>query len=507
MSFEYFVLILTNFFIFVLGHSTEIKLSVTPLNPNNTVVHFANVGYLIPSVSYMEAKFHIPIEKILGLLTTSLETLEMVVAEISSRNSKLHNKWDSELQGEHGEKVLTDIREKIIDRVGELGSLLDEEQVDKLVGTVDLDDLGTTSSYLQFSKKDQFQYNEILSVRNSQQLEEAIGKMTLKAQSDFHVLSGVLIQLREKHLEKNILKKRSLSRLFYHLRSKAREEGYEALINHPAEMFQLNMTCKSVTDFYHISCNIRVPVAKMGEKVRLLQHLSTALSPKLNLAPINKEDEILAVWPDMKFQIVTQTELDSCPKLGRFYLCSPRNVLMSDPGKLGCTGALFANTKSSVRKNCGFKVAEPEIIHQLGWGRYLISLQYSTTAKFVCENRAVMITLPVQESIVKIPNGCDLYLNEHILISRINTKSFRSIETFTLSWRIEDLIQGLTLEQLKAEIDLLESRNATEIDLVAFENQSSRQNYQYYYLIMISLSSMLMSLILVWNVKMKRANI
>jgi hypothetical protein len=156
-------------------------------------------------------------------------------------------------------------------------------------------------------------------------------------------------QLQLKRLSPDFLQGSTIKRLFTHLQSKM-----DLLISAPSDLFRID-----VSYFYKFHTNelnifLHVPMVNPNKVLKLIQFIKFTLAQNLgsNLTMMpNIEQDLLAIGQEHQFNLLSQSDLNSCTQYGTNYLCKDRDVLRTDLDTT-CLGSYYLDNIDAIHAKC-----------------------------------------------------------------------------------------------------------------------------------------------------------
>jgi hypothetical protein len=135
-------------------------------------------------------------------------------------------------------------------------------------------------------------------------------------------ITNMVQQAQNKRLSADLLTPKTLKMVFKHLQNQADQQKLELLISKPLDLFQID------TSYLHtnktLTLNLHVTMVAEENKLNLLQfipfHMSQSLGANTTVTPKVSKD-LIAVGTNHKYNILGQTDLAGCTKLGQNFLC------------------------------------------------------------------------------------------------------------------------------------------------------------------------------------------
>ena len=124
--------------------------------------------------------------------------------------------------------------------------------------------------------------------------------------------------------------------------------------------------------------------------------------------------DLLAIGQDHQFNLLGQSDLNSCTQYGSTYLCKGRDVLRTDL-KTTCLGVNYLEDLKSIQQPCKFDLTPvKEHIFQIAANQWIISspINFPTTLK--CPKTLTSITIR-SSSTITVPAGCQIQLRSHYI--------------------------------------------------------------------------------------------
>jgi len=261
---------------------------------------------------------------------------------------------------------------------------------------------------------------------------------------------------RQRKISPRLINGDALAELFVALTRKAKELESELLISHPTDLYdvQASYGYSQSGVVFKIFCH--VPLAGKTQKLALLEHVKFPLAYQSQMAnatitPDPGPDKFLAVLPvglqttssGHRYRVLNEAELQSCFKIREYYLCSGRNVLMTNIGEC-CVGSLWLRKNDLISKNCELKV-EPlhEAVAKLSPRSWLVFSPEPRSISISCGKNIIQSLRFEHQTRINLVEGCDIALGSHLLSTDANVLFDFQIQTH--EWRYYgNIFTGLT---------------------------------------------------------------
>ena len=183
------------------------------------------------------------------------------------------------------------------------------------------------------------------------------------------------------------------------------------------------------------------------------------------------EAELIAVSHDDKFQVLSQSDLASCIKRNKIYLCENHQVLHTDLSN-SCLGSIYSNFEYGIKQNCrAHRKPLTETVYQLSPTNYLVFTPepYKTTIE--CKTGANIPVFLTQIYQLHVPEDCKITLKSHAIQSDFNIRI--NPAPLDIPWSIDpmDLPADILLDA--AVID--DKMKTLDTDLKILLNETSKK--------------------------------
>jgi hypothetical protein len=105
----------------------------------------------------------------------------------------------------------------------------------------------------------------------------------------------------------------------------------DLLITAPADLFQIDVSYFYKSRTNKLNIFLHVPMVNPNKLLKFFQFIKFPLAQNLgsNLTMMpNIEQDLLAIGQEHQFNLLSQSDLNSCTQYGTTYLCKGRDVLM-----------------------------------------------------------------------------------------------------------------------------------------------------------------------------------
>jgi len=284
-------------------------------------------------------------------------------------------------------------------------------------------------------------------------------------------MESAVQQAQHHRLAVDYLSAKQLMSLFHQVQAQAKRFGYQALVERPSELFQLDVSY--AFDGKVISILLHIPIAPPDAFMRLYRlHPFPLPFDNGTLLTHNVKNEILAISnSNHRFTIQMSTvDLLGCHRLGRIYLCE-RNGLLNKYPEDTCLGSLYHQKFDLAHQLCDFRV-EPakEFIYQLLNNWFMIYEPSPLTVPVVCTNGSHS-ELHVRKGISKfhLTAGCTADFPRYKLLSDISILIPQDYIQLEMDWDPAGFLPGVR-EYLIPEIQKLGRMGATMTSLATLQS-------------------------------------
>ena len=294
----------------------------------------------------------------------------------------------------------------------------------------------------------------------------------LQSLKDFLYRVECAIQQAQHHrLAVNYLSAKNLLSLFQQVRNQAKSFGYQAVIERPSELFQLDVSY--MFDGRIISLLIHIPIAPPDAFMRLYRlHPFPLPFDNGTLLTHNVKNEILAISNSNHRYTLQMSTVDllGCHRLGKLHLCE-RNGLLNKYPEDTCLGSLYHQKFDIAHQLCNFRV-EParEFIYQLLNNWFMVFEPSPLTVPVVCTN-GTHSELHIRRGISKfhLTAGCTADFPRYRLLSDISILIPQDYIQLEMDWDPVSFLPGVR-EFLIPEIRKLGRMGATSTSLATLQS-------------------------------------
>ena len=169
--------------------------------------------------------------------------------------------------------------------------------------------------------------------------------------------------------------------------------------------------------------------------------IHSATLPKGTFLPnalyIQPESDMIAISQRQHYRIISPSDLLHCDKNSDLYLCDEMNALRLDLNQT-CLGALFFRSSSGMAEHCSFthRPAKEEVV-QLANNQFLVYSPTLRKAQVTCANKTSFHAHLGEVTKLKIPMGCQVKLENHIITPPTHFSLHPDATIFT--WNLDPL--------------------------------------------------------------------
>ncbi len=128
---------------------------------------------------------------------------------------------------------------------------------------------------------------------------------------------------------------------------------------------------------------------------------------------ITASHDIIAVGPDSRHKVMSQSQFDQCRKRNHHFVCESPLVTNTDFAT-SCVGALMDHNSEAIQQHCTLQ-HQPiqEQVYQTAANQFAIFAPQTYTARGHCINGTTISALISPTASVNVPSGCTLNLRQH----------------------------------------------------------------------------------------------
>lgn len=293
---------------------------------------------------------------------------------------------------------------------------------------------------------------------------------------------SIITSGQQRRVSPRLLNGDALATLYLSLKQKAKSMDCEMLFEQPSDIYEAESYYVYDERQKLFGIYVSIPLIPISERLSLYEHIpypilnpSTMANATLTpMSPVERYIAVLTSGPSStpssaidshKYRVLSESELQTCFKLRKTYLCGGRNTLKTDI-KDSCIGSLYLRDTTLIKKNCEVRI-EParEVAVKLSPTEWLVYSPVSFSAPVHCGNKVTKAIRFERQTQVKLIEDCRLQLNSHYLSTDLNIMFDYEIEKHVWAFAgniFEDLRQPV--EDLNAMImDLVNSKSKFSI--------------------------------------------
>jgi len=273
---------------------------------------------------------------------------------------------------------------------------------------------------------------------------------------------SIITSAQRRRVSVRLINGESLDKLYRTMKIRAKVSGLEMLVEKPSDIFDLESSFAYEPDTFDFCIYIHFPLLHPKEKLKLYEYIPFPLLESLTLnatiVPDVKESKYLGIIPlkggpdktgipKHKFRILSEAELQSCSRFRDYYLCGNRNTLRSDV-QSSCISALWLQSFKLISKNCDMKI-EPirEFAAKISPNKWLVMSPEPFLGTVTCGNEALKPTYFSNQTLISLPENCEIELVSNFLSTDLNLMVDFEIERFSWSYSssvFDGIIEGKT---------------------------------------------------------------
>ena len=248
---------------------------------------------------------------------------------------------------------------------------------------------------------------------------------------------------------------KTLIRLWTHLKEKAIKDGYDLMLEHPSDIYQLEASYIYDPVKMEFIMFIHVPMLPSENKFTLYR-----FAPFPMIHPIDKnvtkiievgEETYLAVNAKKEYRIMSTIDVNACNRRGKVFFCLERNAVYRDLEET-CLGALYQKKAEKVVEHCRFQTKVPtEFVLPSGDRKWLIYSPESQLVNVECSKRREApspVTIKGQV-LVRLLEGCTMKMERSVISSDDNFYRDMTIFHGVIE---DDLFRGTDASSLAVQI-------------------------------------------------------
>lgn len=293
-------------------------------------------------------------------------------------------------------------------------------------------------------------------------LQSRLQKENHEAERCYNLLLNTVEAAQNSRLSHSLLKKEQLVNLYDKVMKTGKKKGFDVQATQPMDLFKMD-TSYYVTQNNTLVLIVHVPIVKKDHLLPLYQFIPFPISQSFGyntaMTPfLGDRDLIAAKWvkKEVRYKVLSHTDLLLCNKIGMTYLCPGRNSLQTNLEST-CIGSLFGQNLDGVLKNCPFEITEHhEHVYALSDDEYLVSSRESYRTSVDCPEHSYEVNIgPISQ--LKIEGGCMVKLQRHTLRPDKNSQTTPEVIRVQWNWQQEQLFPNMDAQDVINVIDKLKS--------------------------------------------------
>ena len=312
------------------------------------------------------------------------------------------------------------------------------------------------------------------------------------------IATNAVQQLQHRRLAVDLLDTNQLDEMHIAISKVATERGYKLMTERISDYFQietsylrnkgdilimLHVPCiiheQLLTIYRYISLPFPVPKILSTDSTTILDLILQRTGPTIKIQEEESQDalllvpeaEMIAIGRDNQYQILSQSNLASCIKRNKVYLCDKSQVLQTDLHN-SCLGSIYSNHEQGIKENCKLERKRLiETVYQLSSTDHLVYSPQPFSTKIQCKNGSSFPTYITKVHKIHVPEDCKLTLKAHTITSHFNIHI--SPEPLHIPWTLDPMTLPADILLGAALID--RKLNTLEYDLKALLNETSQK--------------------------------
>ena len=285
-------------------------------------------------------------------------------------------------------------------------------------------------------------------------------------------IQSTIQEAQNNRLSTQLLEGHTINKMFNFLTEKAKQSSMNLMISRPSDIFQMDTTYFYKQKEMTLNLFVHIPMIQPANLLQFFQlvpfPISTTIKANASMMPEVKQD-MLAVGAEHQFQIVSQSDLNACSKLGTSYLCQGRHTTRTDLEDT-CLGAYYLERWDVIHKLCRFNFEKAkEHVFKIAANQWVVSTPkpFSTTVK--CNSQFSSVNLK-SLSIVTVPEGCTMHLKTHIIHPGSYTQDTDvEIKHFQWMWNPHQMFPHYNTKAFNATMNSLKETGSISIDYINHE--------------------------------------
>ena len=297
-------------------------------------------------------------------------------------------------------------------------------------------------------------------------LVSATQDITMQTNTIANKFLNTIQQLQLKRLSPDFLQGSTIIKLFTHLQTIAHQGNMDLLITAPSDLFQIDVSYFYKSHTNELNIFLHVPMVNPNKLLKFFQFIKFPLAQNLgsNLTMMpNINEDLLAIGQDHQFNLLSQSDLNSCTQYGSTYLCKGRDVLRTDLDTT-CLGAYYLENIDTIHSKCKFNLIPPqEHVFQISSNKWIISSPSDFSTIIKCPSTFQSITIR-KSATITVPPGCQVDLKSHIITPDSATTD-SDLETIHYEWSWDSNIMFPKFHTNEFEATLIHLKNLTAITI------------------------------------------
>jgi len=228
----------------------------------------------------------------------------------------------------------------------------------------------------------------------------------------------------------------------------AKERGYTVLPERLTDFFQLETSYlrqgNDILILLHVPCVVHEQLLTIYRYIPFPYPLSTKIQPDsttisdalsmttrnmtipmktesddatIDALIITPEADLIAVGKNRRYKVLSESDLSSCIRRNRVYLCEKHQVLHTDLAT-SCLGSIYDRNAIGVRNNCKLiRKQLKETVYQISANDHLLFTPRPYTTQLECKNGTHFPLYLEQTTKLHIPDDCSVALLSHSIQS------------------------------------------------------------------------------------------
>ena len=293
-------------------------------------------------------------------------------------------------------------------------------------------------------------------------LDSRLSRLESQMYNRIHIATHAIQEAQQHRLAIDLIPHFQLEDLFEKLQRLAKSNGCELLLEHPSDLFQIEVSYFSFEgDVYLL---LHVPMVAPESTLRLfkLHPFPLPIYNKATEGPLlvpEVENNVLGISTgSQRYSVqLSAVELLSCHIVNRKYTCEKSGVLKKQFADT-CLGALYHQQLEAAKKICTLRLhPAEEMVRQLKNNWFAVFLPKQITVPIQCRNgTSKELMMPTGVSSFHLSEGCTASLNDHLVTSDFSVQTPSDFIHYEWKWDSTDLMaDGLDKLTLIPELKTL----------------------------------------------------